>query len=246
MNWLWAKGKRKDERGEDDESLGWRLSAREFWQVARTKWCAARSHCPIYICLYPKDTLQALPKCSEEKKIKVEHRTSDRKWPAFSYNLLSYFSKKSLWSFSPPARTFGTNYIWIWGVGHQCSMIFDIRSYYFYARSTWDSKWKSVGEENIQTILDKCDVRYSTLIFSIQSTWAGPQQTSPQGEADVRSLEGYDIRWGGWICNANIGWYVVSKKWHHFWEIPQPNLLGQIKVAGKITIFLILPSRYWY
>ena len=78
------------------------------------------------------------------------------------------------------------------------------------------------------------------------STWAGPQQTSPQGEADVRSLEGYDVRWGGWICNANIGWYVVSEKWHHFWEIPQPNLLGQIKVAGKIPIFLILPSRYWY
>ena len=89
---------------------------------------------------------------------------------------MSTIRKPILWSFSPPARTFGANYIWIWGVGHQCSMIFDIRSYYFYTRSTWDSKWKSVGEESIQTIIDKCDVRYSTLIFSIRSTsWAGPK-----------------------------------------------------------------------
>ncbi len=45
----------------------------------------------------------------------------------------------------------------------------------FLRQSTWDSKWKSVGEESIQTILDKCDVRSSTLIFSIRSTWAGPR-----------------------------------------------------------------------
>jgi hypothetical protein len=33
---------------------------------------------------------------------------------------------------------------------------------------------KSVGGEIVLTILDKCDVRYSTLIFSLWITWAGP------------------------------------------------------------------------
>jgi hypothetical protein len=45
----------------------------------------------------------------------------------------------------------------VMGIG---AAIFDIRSYYFFVRSTWDSKRKSVGEKSIQTILDKCDVRY--------------------------------------------------------------------------------------
>ena len=44
---------------------------------------------------------------------------------------------------------------------------------------------------------------------------------------------------------ANIGWYVVSEKWHHFWELPQANLLGLVEVAGKNTIFPIL-SKYRY
>ncbi len=34
---------------------------------------------------------------------------------------------------------------------------------------------KSVGGESVPTILDKCDVQYSTLIFSLRSTWAGPK-----------------------------------------------------------------------
>ncbi len=24
----------------------------------------------------------------------------------------------------------------------------------------------------------------------------------------------------GGSVTANIGWYVVSEKWHHFWELP--------------------------
>ncbi len=34
---------------------------------------------------------------------------------------------------------------------------------------------KSVGGESVPTILDKWDVQYSTLIFSLWSTWAGPK-----------------------------------------------------------------------
>ncbi len=34
-----------------------------------------------------------------------------------------------------------------------------------------------------------------------------------------------------------IGWYVVSEKWHNFWEPLKPNLLGLFDVAGKSTIF---------
>jgi hypothetical protein len=33
---------------------------------------------------------------------------------------------------------------------------------------------KSVGGESVSTILDKCDVGYSTLIFSLRSTWTHP------------------------------------------------------------------------
>jgi hypothetical protein len=33
---------------------------------------------------------------------------------------------------------------------------------------------KSVGGESVPTILDKCNFRYLTLIFSLRSTWAGP------------------------------------------------------------------------
>ena len=33
---------------------------------------------------------------------------------------------------------------------------------------------KSVGGESVLTILDKCDIRYSTLIFSLRSTWTQP------------------------------------------------------------------------
>ncbi len=39
--------------------------------------------------------IEALSKCSKEKKMKVKHRTLHRKWPEFSCNLLSHFSKKS-------------------------------------------------------------------------------------------------------------------------------------------------------
>ena len=39
---------------------------------------------------------------------------------------------------------------------------------------------------------------------------------------------------------GNIGWYVVSEKWHHFWELPLTNLLGLLEVAGKNSIFPIL------
>ena len=88
---------------------------------------------------------------------------------------MSTIWKPILWSFSPPTRNFGGRQLHLDLRLMKCrSMIFDVRSYYFYSRSTWDSKWKSVGEESIQTISDKCDVRYSTLIFSIRSTWAGP------------------------------------------------------------------------
>ncbi len=41
---------------------------------------------------------------------------------------------------------------------------------------------------------------------------------------------------------ANIGWYVVSEKWHHFWELTYTNLLGLFKVAGKNNIFPILSN----
>ncbi len=36
---------------------------------------------------------------------------------------------------------------------------------------------KSVGGESVLTILDKCYVRYLTLIFSLWRTWAGPKET---------------------------------------------------------------------
>jgi len=36
---------------------------------------------------------------------------------------------------------------------------------------------------------------------------------------------------------ADIGWYVVSEKWHNFWELPETKLLGLFEVAGKSTIF---------
>ena len=42
---------------------------------------------------------------------------------------------------------------------------------------------------------------------------------------------------------ANIGWYVVSEKWHHFWELPNTNLLGLFEVAGRNTIFPILSNK---
>jgi hypothetical protein len=34
---------------------------------------------------------------------------------------------------------------------------------------------KSVGGESVLAILDKCDIRYSTLIFSLGSTWTQPK-----------------------------------------------------------------------
>ncbi len=33
----------------------------------------------------------------------------------------------------------------------------------------------SVGGESVPTILDKCNVQYSTLIFSLRSTWTHPK-----------------------------------------------------------------------
>jgi hypothetical protein len=43
---------------------------------------------------------------------------------------------------------------------------------------------------------------------------------------------------------ANIGWCVVSEKWHHFWELPHENLLGLVEVARKNIIFPILSKKY--
>ena len=42
---------------------------------------------------------------------------------------------------------------------------------------------------------------------------------------------------------ANIGWDIVSEKWHHFWKLPNTNLLGLFEVAGRNTIFPILSNK---
>jgi hypothetical protein len=46
----------------------------------------------------------------------------------------------------------------------------------------------------------------------------------------------------GRSVTANISWYVVSEKWHHFRELPHTNLLGLFEVAGENNIFGILAA----
>ena len=46
---------------------------------------------------------------------------------------------------------------------------------------------KSVGGERILTILDKCDIRYSTFIFSLRSTWTVPNVDKKQIEDKIKA-----------------------------------------------------------
>ncbi len=56
------------------------------------------------------------------------------------------------------------------GIGAARYSIFDL--IIFMPGGLGTASEKSVGGEIVLTILDKCDVRYSTLIFSLWSTWA--------------------------------------------------------------------------
>ncbi len=55
------------------------------------------------------------------------------------------------------------------GIGAAQYLIFDL--IIFMPGGLGTASGKSVGGESVPTILDKCDVRYSTLIFSLRSTW---------------------------------------------------------------------------
>ncbi len=42
---------------------------------------------------------------------------------------------------------------------------------------------------------------------------------------------------GGGYVTANIGWYVFSEKWHHFWELPKKICWAYLKLQEKVPSF---------
>jgi hypothetical protein len=84
------------------------------------------------------------------------------------------------------------------------------------------------------------EVAKTTLPISIwgvpEQKWAGRLEYSHMGSPRFR-IEFVSI-WGS--GTANISWYVFSEKLHHFWELPNTNLLGLFEVTGRNTIFSIL------
>ncbi len=58
------------------------------------------------------------------------------------------------------------------GIGAARYLIFDL--FIFTPGGLGTSSGKSKGVESVLTILDKCDIRYSTFIFSLRSTWTLP------------------------------------------------------------------------
>ena len=50
------------------------------------------------------------------------------------------------------------------------------------------ARGKSVGEESILTSLDKSDIRYSALIFSLESTWTQPDTMRKIAKVNWRIL----------------------------------------------------------
>jgi hypothetical protein len=77
-----------------------------------------------------------------------------------------------------------------------------------------EAKW-IFQEEGCVELLGAIFFQWKSLIFTLCLLWWKPSGS----------------------VTANISWYVVSEKWHHFWELPCTNLLGLFKVAGKITFF---------
>jgi hypothetical protein len=58
------------------------------------------------------------------------------------------------------------------GIGAAQYLIYDL--IIFLPGGLGTASGKSVGGESVLTILDKCNIRYLTLIFSLRSTWTQP------------------------------------------------------------------------